>query len=378
MAYTIYKADGTAVTVPDNAIDVEFYSPNANGAGKGIGTQLVGRNAIDYGQPVAQTFLQLTENFCGTVLPSDTTSLQGQMWFNKTSSTTGNLYVRTTNTTSGGLANWSKVLIANSSGAITVTSITATDFYGGTFHGAATALSGGATGSIPYQSAPNITTFLAAGSSSQVLVSGSAPSWTSAPSLVGTNFTGIPDTALLNGGIPSQTGQSGKFLTTNGTVTSWATTGGGSYTLPIASGSVLGGIKTGAGVAIDGSGVVTITTLVNNPTLNGNVYISGALQETANVRGSISGAQTVDISLGDVISCTISGNTTFSFINPGASGRVSAFIMEITNGGSATISWPGTVSWVTGLTPTLRSSGKNIVGFFTRDGGTTYQSFLIA
>lgn len=83
MAYTIYKSDGSAVTVPDNAIDVQFYSPNVNGAGKGIGTQLVGRNAIDYGTPIAQNFLQLTENFSGNLPPPDATALQGQLWFDK-------------------------------------------------------------------------------------------------------------------------------------------------------------------------------------------------------------------------------------------------------------------------------------------------------
>lgn len=84
MAYTIYKSDGTGVTVPDNTIDVQYYSPNVNGAGKGVGTQLIGRNAIDYGTPVAQNFLQLTENFCGTIAPPNATALQGQLWFDKT------------------------------------------------------------------------------------------------------------------------------------------------------------------------------------------------------------------------------------------------------------------------------------------------------
>lgn len=83
MAYTIYKSDGTGVTVPDNTIDAQFYSPNVNGAGKGVGTQLIGRNAIDYGAPVAQNFLQLTENFCGTIAPPNATALQGQLWFDK-------------------------------------------------------------------------------------------------------------------------------------------------------------------------------------------------------------------------------------------------------------------------------------------------------
>lgn len=110
MAYTIYKADGTAVVVPDNTIDSDFYNPNTNGVSKGTGTQLIGRNAIDYGAPVAQAFLQLTENFCGPNIPgADTTNpLQGQLWFNKTNSS---LYVRVTSNTAGGLANWKRVVV---------------------------------------------------------------------------------------------------------------------------------------------------------------------------------------------------------------------------------------------------------------------------
>jgi hypothetical protein len=41
MAYTIYKSDGTAIVVSDNAIDQDYYDPNANGVGKGLGTQLI-------------------------------------------------------------------------------------------------------------------------------------------------------------------------------------------------------------------------------------------------------------------------------------------------------------------------------------------------
>lgn len=108
MAYNIYKADGTLVTVPDNAIDQTFYNPTANGAGKGIGVQLNGRNAIDYGAPTAQTLLQMTENFASNnVLPTDGTSLVGQLWFNKTDST---LFLKVT-TANVGIANWRKVAV---------------------------------------------------------------------------------------------------------------------------------------------------------------------------------------------------------------------------------------------------------------------------
>lgn len=111
MAYEIYKADGTLVTVPNNTIDVQLYDPAANGAGKGIGTQLIGRNAVDYGEPIAQNFLQLTENFAGTVIPSDTTSLVGQLWFNKTDS---EIYVKF-DTAGTGITNWKKLVAVDSS-----------------------------------------------------------------------------------------------------------------------------------------------------------------------------------------------------------------------------------------------------------------------
>lgn len=81
MAYTIYKSNGTAVTISDNTIDTQFYSPNVNGTGKGVGTQIVGRNAIDYGSPIAQNFLQLTENFAGPNSPPSGKALKGQLWF---------------------------------------------------------------------------------------------------------------------------------------------------------------------------------------------------------------------------------------------------------------------------------------------------------
>lgn len=104
MAYTIYKADGTAINVPDNTIDAQFYSPNANGPGRGIGTQLVGRNAIDYGSPIAQNFLQVTENFCSPIPPANAIALQGQLWFDKT-----NRLLKVNTSSVPGTATWSSL-----------------------------------------------------------------------------------------------------------------------------------------------------------------------------------------------------------------------------------------------------------------------------
>ena len=113
MAYTIYKSDGTPVNISDNVISTQFYDPLANGVGKGLGIQQVGRNSINYGAAIAQNILQITENFAGSVRPDDSIALQGQLWFNKVSSSTGNLYVRTSSATTGGLENWKMLVTAD-------------------------------------------------------------------------------------------------------------------------------------------------------------------------------------------------------------------------------------------------------------------------
>ena len=62
-----------------------------------------------------------------------------------------------------------------------------------------TNIAGGAAGSIPYQTALNTTALLAAGSG--VLVGGTTPSYSTSPSLTGTNFSSIPNAALSNSSI---------------------------------------------------------------------------------------------------------------------------------------------------------------------------------
>lgn len=63
----------------------------------------------------------------------------------------------------------------------------------------ATNLNDGAAGSIPYQTAANTTSFVAAASG--VLVGGSTPAFSTTPTLTGTNFSAIPNAALSNSSI---------------------------------------------------------------------------------------------------------------------------------------------------------------------------------
>lgn len=77
-------------------------------------------------------------------------------------------------------------------------------------------------GQIPYASASNVLSALTIGSSGQYLKA---------------NSSGIPEWANLPAGysLPSQTGNSGKFLTTNGTTESWGTVA--QYSLPSQTGN---------------------------------------------------------------------------------------------------------------------------------------------
>ena len=83
-------------------------------------------------------------------------------------------------------------------------------------------------------------------------------------------------------------------------------------------------------------------------------------------------AHAVDLELGNVFTYTLSGSQTVTFTNPPASGTAGSFTMIVTNGGSATLTWPTSVDWPAATAPTLTASGVDILFFTTCDGGTTW------
>lgn len=97
-AYNINKANGTPVTIPEGAIDTQFDIP------------LVGQNATNYGDDVAQAFLRLLENFANTTAPTFGTSRTvGQLWYD-----TANTQLKVWNG-----ASWDPLVV--DSGGLTVT-----------------------------------------------------------------------------------------------------------------------------------------------------------------------------------------------------------------------------------------------------------------
>ena len=106
-------------------------------------------------------------------------------------------------------------------------------------------------------------------------------------------------------------------------------------------------------------------------TLTGTL-VTKALQETKVAMA----ANNIDLSTGNVFSKTISGATTLTVSNVPASGTSVTFTLNLTNGGSATITWWSGVKWAAGTAPTLTTSGRDRLVFTTEDGGTTWDGFV--
>jgi hypothetical protein len=88
-------------------------------------------------------------------------------------------------------------------------------------------------------------------------------------------------------------------------------------------------------------------------------------------------ASAIDLTAGNYFTKTISGSTTFTTSGTPATGNVASFVLDLTNGGSSTVTWWSGVKWAGGTAPTLTTSGRDVLGFFTHDGGTTWNGFVL-
>jgi hypothetical protein len=85
---------------------------------------------------------------------------------------------------------------------------------------------------------------------------------------------------------------------------------------------------------------------------------------------------TVDCEAGTVFALSTTGNTTFTFSNPPATGTAYGFTLKLTAGGAHTITWPASVDWPSGTAPETPDSGEtDVLTFWTHDGGTTWYGF---
>lgn len=125
--------------------------------------------------------------------------------------------------------------------------------------------------------------------------------------------------------------------------------------------TTLGLTEASKAVTADANGVVT--------------FDNGTIEESTPLSGT---TVTINLRDGDNFTHTLSGNTTYTFSNPAASGKTSAFTLKVTQDSTArTITWPTAVKWPGGTAPTLSSGSADIdvFVFITYDGGTNYYGF---
>jgi hypothetical protein len=209
-------------------------------------------------------------------------------------------------------------------------------------------------------------------------------------------------TAAINALMPLQTGNVGRFLSTNGVAVAWTAlpafgsssagivpaSGGGTSNFLRADGTWTsaafnGGTISGATTFSAGTASSSTTTGALIVTNSGGLGVTGVLSintyTETNTAITSSASQNFNCALGTVFNVTLSNSiTSLTFSNIPASGRVYNLTLVVTQGvgGSKTIAWPGSVKWA-GTAPTLSTvAGKiDVITLMTFDGGTSWLGF---
>lgn len=135
-------------------------------------------------------------------------------------------------------------------------------------------------------------------------------------------------------------------------------------------------VKTINGQILAGQGDITVVTPEAPATLQNKTLEQPVMVAPCERKEAMSG-NVVDLASASMFTKTISGNTTFSLVNTPANEVLVTFMMELVNAGSATLSfWPG-VKWPGGTQPTLTTAGKDVLGFYSYDGGVTWIGLVI-
>lgn len=113
---------------------------------------------------------------------------------------------------------------------------------------------------------------------------------------------------------------------------------------------------------------------INKIQVNGGIAVTGGSIKEAKVAMA---ANDIDLSLANYFTKTITGTTTITVSNIPNSGTAISFILDITNGGSATITWWTNMKWANGTAPVLTAAGRDILAFLTYDGGTTWAGLIL-
>ena len=200
-----------------------------------------------------------------------------------------------------------------------------------------------------------------------------ASNWTSANPILAQGEMGAEtDTSKIKIGDGTTAWASlGYLIDAGGYLTATSTNTLTNKTITFADNTLTGVVPTSAiGVTVQAYDANN-TTATNTQTLT-NKTATG-LKETKVAMG----AHDIDLSAGNYFTYTLSGAQTLTVSNTASSGSVSAFVLEVTNGGSAALTFFSGVTWAAATAPTLTAAGVDTLAFFTSDGGTTWRGFVL-
>jgi hypothetical protein len=183
----------------------------------------------------------------------------------------------------------------------------------------------------------------AASASAANTSAGNAASSASAANTSAGNAAASAAAAAASSPLPSVTGNSGKWLTNNGTAASWATL------------NALA--KTG-------------------DTATGKMHFT-AMDTASTALGSVSGTVNIDCSAAQAYSFTPTAAVTLSFTNPPAANTSQVILLKVTNGGAFTLSFPAGTKYPGGSLGTLTSSGVDWLGVAYDAGLSAWVVFVL-
>ncbi|GEM_PF-6309254 len=110
----------------------------------------------------------------------------------------------------------------------------------------------------------------------------------------------------------------------------------------------------------------------SSPRLTGAILLQGAVR---GYKQSMAG-DVVDCALGNYYQRTVTGNTTFSFVNVPAADAAYSLRLDVVHAGGV-IAWPGSVRWPGNVAPRIVTGRTHMFFFATTDGGNTWRGAVL-
>ena len=124
------------------------------------------------------------------------------------------------------------------------------------------------------------------------------------------------------------------------------------------------------------TGLTGEVTLVGVETLTNKTLTAPVITGTKETKVAMAAAA-IDLATGNYFTKTITGAITLTLSNVPAAGTAISFILDVTNGSAYAITYFSGVKWAAGTAPTLSASGRDVLGFFSHDGGTIWNGFVL-